>query len=157
MNPYRRRLCAITALWIAAPRAFGQNAPQPIEVWKSPSCGCCNDWIAYLEKNGFAVKVYDTGNDTMRRKLGLPGMYGSCHTALVAGYVVEGHVPVREIRRLLAEKPDALGIAVPAMPVGSPGMDGPAYGNRFDPYHVVLVHRDGNARVYHHYESREKY
>ena len=76
-------------------------------------------------------------------------------TALIGGYVVEGHVPAREIRRLLSEKPDAIGIAVPAMPIGSPGMDGPAYGNRFDPYEVVLVARDGTARVYQSYSAKE--
>jgi hypothetical protein len=78
----------------------------------------------------------------------MPTRYGSCHTARIGGYVVEGHVPAREIRRVLAEKPDAIGIAVPGMPVGSPGMDGPEYGGRRDPYDVVLVLRDGSSRVY---------
>jgi len=155
MSPDRRRLCAALALSPLVPAARGQATPLPIEVWKSPSCGCCKDWISYLEKNGFTVKVNDSGNNAARKKLGLPGMYGSCHTALVGGYVVEGHVPVREIRRLLKEKPDAIGIAVPAMPIGSPGMDGPEYGNRFDPYDVVLVARDGTARVYQSYRNRE--
>lgn len=155
MSPDRRHLCAALALSLLVPAARGQVTPLPIEVWKSPSCGCCKDWISYLEKNGFTVKVNDSGNNAARKKLGLPGMYGSCHTALVGGYVVEGHVPVREIRRLLKEKPDAIGIAVPAMPIGSPGMDGPEYGNRFDPYDVVLVARDGTARVYQSYRNRE--
>ena len=117
-------------------------------MWKSPSCGCCKDWIALLQRDGFAVQVFDEGNNAMRAQLGLPARYGSCHTARIGGYVVEGHVPVREIRRLLVERPEALGLAVPDMPVGSPGMDGPEYGNRRDPYDVLLVHRDGSHRVY---------
>ena len=120
----------------------------PLQVWKSPSCGCCKDWIALLQRDGFAVQVFDEGNNAMRAQLGLPARYGSCHTARIGGYVVEGHVPVREIRRLLVERPEALGLAVPDMPVGSPGMDGPEYGNRRDPYDVLLVHRDGSHRVY---------
>ena len=89
----------------------------------------------------------------MRAKLGLPQRYGSCHTARIDGYVVEGHVPVRELRRLLAERPEALGLAVPDMPVGSPGMDGPEYGHRRDPFDVLLVHRDGSHRVYASYRN----
>ncbi len=153
MSVARRRLCIGLSLWPLMTTAYAQTPPAKIEVWKSPSCGCCQDWITYLERNGFVVKVNDSGNNAARRKFGLPSMYGSCHTALIEGYVVEGHVPVREIRRLLSEKPDAIGIAVPAMPIGSPGMDGPAY--RFDPYDVVLVARDGSARVYQSYSTKE--
>ncbi len=119
-----------------------------VEVWKSPTCGCCNDWIKHLEANGFQIKTYDTGNTAMRKKLGMPEKYGSCHTAKVNGYVLEGHVPAREIRRLLQEKPKAVGLSVPNMPVGSPGMDGPEYGGRKDPYNVMLVNQDGSAKVY---------
>jgi hypothetical protein len=125
----------------------------PMEVWKSPSCGCCKDWIAILQREGFKVQTFDEGNNAARARFGLPARYGSCHTARIGGYVVEGHVPVREIRRLLAEKPDAIGIAVPGMPVGSPGMDGPEYSGRRDPYEVLLVHRDGSSRVYASYKS----
>ena len=119
-----------------------------VEVWKSPTCGCCNDWIKHLEANGFQIKTYDTGNTAMRKKLSMPEKYGSCHTAKVNGYVLEGHVPAREIRRLLQEKPKAVGLSVPNMPVGSPGMDGPEYGGRKDPYKVMLVNQDGSAKVY---------
>ncbi|MCY1372943.1 hypothetical protein D9M69_601840 [compost metagenome] len=87
----------------------------------------------------------------MRKRLGLPDKYASCHTALIGGYVVEGHVNAREIRRLLAEKPKAIGLSVPGMPVGSPGMDGAVYGGRKDPYDVVLVLPDGSGRVYQSY------
>lgn len=114
----------------------------PVEVWKDPSCGCCGDWITHMEDNGFSVTVHDTGNTAARNKLGLPQRLGSCHTALVGNYVVEGHVPAADVKKLLAQKPKALGIAVPGMPVGSPGMDGPAYGGRKDPYDVLLVTRN---------------
>ena len=86
-----------------------------------------------------------------RSKLGLAEKFGSCHTALISGYVLEGHVPAQDIRRLLKERPRALGLSVPGMPVGSPGMDGPAYGGRKDPYAVLLVQRDGSSSVYQSY------
>lgn len=151
MNHGRRKATA----WLASLPLFGwsaANASQPmIEVWRSAACGCCKDWIAYLERNGFAVKSHETGNAAVRARLGVRSMYGSCHTGLIDGYVVEGHVPVREIRRMLKERPDAIGIAVPVMPLGSPGMDGPAYGNETEPYAVVLLTRDGQATVYQRY------
>ncbi len=119
-----------------------------VEVWKDPNCGCCADWVKHLEAQGFQVKVNDTGNTAARKRLGIPEKLGSCHTALVAGYALEGHVPASDIRRLLKEKPQAVGLAVPGMPVGSPGMDGPAYGGRVDPYEVLLVAKDGSTRVF---------
>ncbi len=122
-----------------------------LEVWKSPTCGCCQDWIAHLQANGFQVTAYDVSEAAkaaQRLKLGLADKFGSCHTALIDGYVVEGHVPAREIARLLKERPKALGLAVPGMPVGSPGMDGPLYRGRKDVYAVLLVQRDGNESVY---------
>jgi hypothetical protein len=151
-SPSRRRVlgaaAAVAAGALPALRAMAAAPLPTLQVWKSPTCGCCKDWIAVLQKDGFTVQSFDEGNTAVRARLGLPAKYGSCHTARVGGYVVEGHVPTREIRRLLAEKPDAIGIAVPGMPVGSPGMDGPEYGGRRDPYDVVLVLRDGSARVY---------
>lgn len=111
----------------------------PMEVWKDPNCGCCKDWIALMEQDGFAVKVHEVGNNGVRAQLGLPQRLGSCHTALVGGYLIEGHVPAADVRKLLQDKPKALGITVPGMPVGSPGMDGPEYGGRKDPYDVLLV------------------
>lgn len=123
------------------------------EVWKDPDCGCCKAWVAHLEAAGFKVKVNDAGNDTIRDRLGVDRKYGACHTALIGGYVIEGHVPARDIRRLLKEKPPALGSAVPGMPVGSPGMDGGLYGNRKDPYSVMLLAKDGGATIYQRYEG----
>ena len=110
-----------------------------IEVWKSPTCGCCKDWIKHLEDNGFAVTHYDTGNNRVRAQVGMPQKYGSCHTAIVEGYVIEGHVPAEDIRKLLTLKPAAVGLSVPGMPVGSPGMDGPQYKGRQDPFDVLLI------------------
>ena len=137
---------------VAAPPAPVATAPaggRPVvEVWKDPNCGCCKDWVAHLEREGFRVVVHDAGNAAARRRLGMPERYGSCHTASVGGYVLEGHVPAADVRRLLAQRPDALGLAVPGMPVGSPGMDGALYGGRRDPYDVLRVARDGSAEVF---------
>ena len=131
---------------------FATLAQQPakvlVEVWKDPNCGCCQDWVKHLEANGFAVKVNHGGHSEMRAKLGIPAKLGSCHTALVGGYAVEGHVPAKDIRRLLKEQPQAVGLTVPGMPVGSPGMDAPDYGGRKDPYDVLLVSRTGETKVY---------
>ncbi len=149
VSPLRRGLLLLPLL--AAIRPALAAAPARIDVWKDAACGCCNDWIAHLRAQGYAVTARDDGNGEARRRLGMPSRYGSCHTAVVGGYVLEGHVPAREIRRLLQEKPEALGLAVPGMPVGSPGMDGPAYGGRRDPYDVLLVARSGSATVYQSY------
>ena len=137
-------LAALAALPLAA------SASGPvIEVYKTATCGCCKQWIKHLEANGFTVKATDVASPgDYREKFGIPTEYGSCHTAQVQGYAVEGHVPAAEIKRLLAEKPNARGLAVPAMPMGSPGMEGP----RKDPYDVLLVKDGGKATVYKHYE-----
>jgi hypothetical protein len=134
----------------AAPFCAWAQKPSrtPIEVWKDPGCGCCEDWVRHLEANGFAVKLNESGNDAMRAKLGVPQRLGSCHTGLVDSYAVVGHVPAADIRRLLRERPVAIGLAAPGMPVGAPGMDGPAYGGRRDPYEVLLVTANGQARLY---------
>ena len=132
-------LLAAIAGMATLPALAASPAKTPMEVWKDPNCGCCKDWVALMEKAGFAVTVHDTGNTEMRAKLGLPVRLGSCHTALVGGYLVEGHVPAADVHKLLKEKPKALGITVPGMPVGSPGMDGSMYGGRKDPYDVLLV------------------
>ncbi len=139
-------LIAASPVLVAQPRIFA-------EVWKDPNCGCCKEWVAHLEAAGFKVKVNDTGNEGMRAKLGVDPKYGSCHTALIGGYAIEGHVPAREIRRLLKDRPAALGLAVPGMPVGSPGMDGGLYGNRKDPYSVMLLGKDASATIYQRYEG----
>ena len=123
-------------------------ASTPIEVWTGPSCACCHDWIKHLEANGFEVTTHDGGNVDARTRLGMPINFGSCHSAEVEGFAIEGHVSADEIRRLLAERPDAIGLAVPSMPLGSPGMDGPVYGGARNPYDVFLIARDGTATVF---------
>jgi len=152
--PVTRRGLLIAAAASGLPAwAFAQRAQAAtlIEVWKGPTCGCCRDWITHLEANGFNARVHEQGNTDQRARLGMPIRYGSCHTARVGGYAIEGHVPAREVRRLLAEKPKAIGLSVPAMPLGSPGMDGPEYGGRKDAYDVLLVLKDGSAKVYQSY------
>lgn len=145
----RRRLLAGTGLWLATPALLA--APTPVEMWKSPQCLCCKDWATHLQSNGFSVNVHDEGNASARARLRIALQYGSCHTATVGGYAIEGHVPARDIRRLLAERPKGVGLAVPGMPIGSPGMDGPAYRGRSHAYDVLLLLTDGSARVYQHY------
>lgn len=145
----RRKL--LLALASAAVPFTAMAAAPMVEIWKDPNCGCCQEWVRHLDKNGFATHVHDEGNTAARTRLGVPAKLGSCHTGLVGGYAIEGHVPAREMQRLLKEKPKAIGLSVPGMPVGSPGMDGPAYGDRRDPYDVLLVLADGSTRVYQSY------
>jgi len=153
-----RRNFLLTSAALAAATLSGltlaAQPPRPlVEVWKTASCGCCKDWIKHLQASGFDVQTHDVSNagkNEVRQRLGLAEKFGSCHTALVNGYVIEGHVPAREIRRLLKDKPVAVGLAVPGMPVGSPGMDGPEYGGLKDPYDVLLV-QGGTARVFRSY------
>ena len=148
----RRRITVGLLLGAIAPMLrLGAAERTPTEVWTGPSCSCCHDWIAHLEANGFEVTAHNGGNSEARARLKIPIDYGSCHTGEVAGYALEGHVPAREIRRLLIEKPDAIGLSVPAMPRGSPGMDGPVYRGARDPYDVLLIRRDGSAVVYQSY------
>ena len=130
--------------------------PETVTVWKTPTCGCCKDWVIHLRKEGFNVVTNDVPDTApIRQKLGLPAKFGSCHTAQVGGYVIEGHVPASEVKRLLREKPAAIGLAVPGMPVGSPGMEmkGEMTGVR-DAFDVVLVTRDGGSRVYESYTAK---
>jgi hypothetical protein len=154
-DPVRRRFAAsllfvgTAAPFLVARRAAAQGVA--IEVWTGPACSCCHDWIDHLNANGFVVTSHDGGNLDARTRLGIPVRYGSCHTAEIDGYGIEGHVPAREIHSLLEAAPDALGLSVPAMPRGSPGMDGPAYGGARDPYDVYLIERDGSARVFESY------
>ena len=153
----RRRIAGLlvaapAALAIVSRTAHAQGVPA-VEVYKSPTCGCCNDWIKHLQANGFSnIKVFDAGNVKKRAEVGMSLRYGSCHTALIDGYVIEGHVAAREIKRLLKERPKALGLAVPGMPLGSPGME--VDDGRVDRYDVMLVQKDESATVYATYERK---
>jgi hypothetical protein len=116
-----------------------------VTVYKDPNCGCCSAWVDHLKANGFSVAVHNVKDMAPhKKKLGVPERLASCHTAVVDGYTIEGHVPATEIKRLLAERPRASGLAVPGMPEGSPGME---TGKR-DPYDVLLFDTDGKATVY---------
>lgn len=137
---------AVSAGLLLRPAAV--QARPLIEVWKSPTCGCCQDWIMYLQAEGFEVRAHDTGNAAKRASLGLPQKFGSCHTGVIDGYAIEGHVTAPDIRRLLTERPRAIGLAVPGMPRGTPGMDAPVYGGVSDPHDVLLVLHDGSAQVF---------
>ena len=136
----RRRMIEFFALLPALAAAGRVQAAGPvpkITVTKDPNCGCCGGWVDHLKAEGFAVEVIETAAvNRVKAKLGVPNDLASCHTAEVEGYVIEGHVPAVAIRRLLAEKPQAKGLAVPGMPVGSPGME--VADARADVYHVVL-------------------
>lgn len=142
------------ALLAASPMmTMAQSAGPAIHVLKDPNCGCCTAWIEILEKEGFAVTTEPSaGTLLMRYKSdnGIPQGMISCHTARVEGYMVEGHVPVADIRRMLDERPDAVGLAVPGMPYGSPGMG--AESER-DAYEVFLIRGDGSTQVFTRYEA----
>lgn len=115
-------------------------------VYKSPACGCCAKWIEHVRAHGFAVKTIDTDElMAVKARAGVPDALGSCHTAMIGGYVVEGHVPAADIAKLLREKPRARGIAVAGMPMGSPGME---HGGHKEPFVTMLIGKDGKARPY---------
>lgn len=145
---------------VAFPVALGAIAysasaadPRVVHVTKTPTCGCCAAWVEHIEEAGFDVVVRDVSNealDAFKRRVGIAARYRSCHTAQVEGYVIEGHVAAREIVRLLEERPDALGLAVPGMPLGSPGMD---FGKRRQSYETLLITRDGEERVFARHEE----
>ena len=148
----RTLLQAMTLLGTLPSLAFAKT--ETIEVYKSATCGCCTEWVEHLQANGFEVKTQNVPNTAAyRARFGIPAALGSCHTARIAGYALEGHVPAREIRRLLAEKPNAVGLTVPGMPMGSPGMEMPDM--QADAYDVLLVRKDGSHAVYQHYKARQ--
>lgn len=137
----------------ALPVTATPGLPQ-VEVFKNPSCGCCGAWVEHMQAAGFPVKVVEVEDTAVvRRQVGLPERFGSCHTAKVAGYALEGHVPAADVKRLLQARPKAVGLAVPGMPAGSPGME---MGPRLDPYQVLLVDRAGQATVFSAYPKAPK-
>lgn len=144
----RHFLTASAALLLAGPARAARGA---VEVYKSASCGCCAKWIEHLRANGFDVRAHDVNDTTAARaSLGVPQVLGSCHSARVGGFLIEGHVPASDIQRLLRERPSAAGLAVPGMPRGSPGMESDVR----DPYDVLLFQRNGRYVVYQRYGAR---
>lgn len=144
----RRLLIASAGLFSISSAACAQTPRETaLTVYKTPTCGCCDGWVAHMREAGFAVTVNnvpDTG--PVRARHGLPDALAACHTGLVGGYLIEGHVPAADVRRLLAQKPAAIGLAVPGMPMGSPGME--TLRNDRDPYDTLLVLRNGASRVF---------
>lgn len=144
----RTLLKASIAALLAPASARAAPAAPVIQVYKTPTCGCCHAWVDHLRANGFTVKATDVEDTSpYRSKHKVPAELASCHTGVVAGYALEGHVPAADIKRLLAERPKAHGLAVPRMPMGSPGMEG----DRKDPFDVILIRQDGKQAVYRHY------
>jgi len=148
MNPILRHVIAAIALLFTMP-AFAEATTPSIEVWKSETCQCCGKWVTHLEENGFAVKTNaaDTATlDTIKRAAGISEKLDACHTGKVDGYFIEGHVPASDIKRLVAERPDAIGLTVPGMPVGSPGVE--QNDGKTEPYDVLLIKKDGTTEVF---------
>jgi len=142
----RSFLVSAAAVVAARPRLFAETPPSVITVYKDPTCGCCVKWVEHMSKSGFVVTVKDVSNmDEIKQTMHVPAELQSCHTAIVDKYVIEGHVPADVVKKFLAEKPAALGLAVGGMPMGSPGMEG---GGRVDHYNVMVFDRAGKSRVY---------
>jgi len=139
-------LTLTTALGVGA-SSLAQSARPMVTVYKSPTCGCCSKWIEHMKAQGFDVKSTDQTDVTpIKTQYGVPADAQSCHTALVGGYVLEGHVPASAVKKLLNEKPKVVGLAVPGMPVGSPGMEVPS--GQVEAYNVVAFDKAGKQTVY---------
>jgi len=146
--PLRSMVLVVATVFAMASPAAAETSAPPIDVWKSAACQCCGHWVKHLEANGFAVTANGATASALaalKRQAGIPEKLASCHTAKIDGYVIEGHVPAPDIKRLVAEHPDAVGLTVPGMPVGSPGMK---QGAEFEPYDVLLIKKDGTTEVF---------
>lgn len=146
----KRFLQSILAAPLAAAIRLNAAGPQ-VQVYKTPTCSCCSKWVQHLRGNGFQVSVQDVADTVVyRRKYGVPEALLSCHTAVVEGYSLEGHVPASDIQRLLRERPKAKGLAVPGMPAGSPGMES----TRSEAYAVMIFDDKGRSSVYQRYPRK---
>ena len=142
-------LLSATVAVTASPAAQPKSALPSVHVYKTPTCGCCSLWVDHMRHAGFTVKADNVSQEALQRlktKFGVPVSADSCHTALLAGYVVEGHIPADTVKKMLKERPKVVGIAVPGMPVGSPGMEVP--GVRGRPYDVLSFDKTGATRVF---------
>jgi hypothetical protein len=127
---------------LLTPAAWAAGALPAVKVYKSPTCGCCDKWVEHMKANGFKVVTHEMNDVTPhKQRLGVPVGMGSCHTAEIGGYLIEGHVPAADVKRLLAEKPKAKGLVSPGMPQSAPGMDMPGK----QPYEIFLVRQDGST------------
>ena len=143
----RRELFGVLLVVLAAPTGCAAQPGAAVRVYKDPTCGCCALWVEHLRKAGFVATVTDTGDMTsIKTKHGVPAKVRSCHTALVDGYVLEGHVPAEDVQRLLKQRPAVVGIGVPGMPIGSPGME--VAGMRPQAYDVLAFDKSGGTKVF---------
>ena len=142
----RKMLLAISIVASASYRIRGQQSPK-VEVYKDPTCGCCSQWVEHLKAAGFTANTTEMKDlDAFKTTHGVPQRARSCHTALVGGYVIEGHVPAADVQRLLRERPAVVGLAVPGMPIGSPGME--VNGVKAQAYDVVTFDKQGATKVF---------
>lgn len=146
---WRNLIAGVLVAGFLPQAAFSDSGKQtdlePITVYKSPTCGCCGKWVQHLQDNGFQVEAINRNDmNSIKSQAGVPRQLASCHTATIGGYVIEGHVPAADIKRLLKERPAVTGLTVPGMPMGSPGMEGP----RQDRYNVLTFDKDGNSKVF---------
>ena len=144
-----RRVLLGAALGAVATTACAQTlrATPELVVYKSPTCGCCTAWVNHMRAAGFRARIQEQSDlAPIRQSQGIPDALAACHTALIGGYALEGHVPAQDVKRLLAERPRAIGLAVPAMPLGSPGMEMPD--GRKQPFETLLMLRGGGSRVF---------
>lgn len=145
MNP---RHFILTALLAPLFTQSASAAPPQLEIYKTPTCGCCSFWVERMTEAGFSADARDVDHDTLwslKERAGIPSELSSCHTTFIEDYFIEGHIPAADIRRLLSERLDALGLAVPGMPMGAPGME---MGPRRDAYSTFLVHADGSLEIF---------
>ena len=141
-------------LAVGSTQVWAESSQPVVQVWKSRTCGCCSKWVDHLKAAGFAVEATNVPDvNVYKAKYGVPAQLGSCHTAVVDGYVVEGHVPAIDVVRMLKLKPEITGIAVPGMPLGSPGMESP----RPEKYDVVSFAADGSVEVFATHEPQYRY
>lgn len=144
-----RRQVPTAGLMVMALAEPSMTQGRPIaKVWKGPNCGCCKDWTSHLQEARFDVQFRGIGNLAVRTRLSISQKYDSCHTAQISGDAIEGYVPASDIQRLLRRVPRPIGLAMPGMPVRSPGMDNPIYGARNETYEVLLIGTDSNSTVY---------
>lgn len=145
MNAWKSLVLLLAAF---SPNLSAEEAGKPLEmtVYRSPTCGCCGKWLEHARQNGFKINdVVSDDMDTIKARFGVPEKLASCHTAIIDGHVIEGHVPAADIQKLLQTKPQVAGIAAPGMPMGSPGME---MGGRQDAYKVVSFDKEGKVEVF---------
>jgi hypothetical protein len=145
---------AVAFLMLVVMYSGANSEPLRVDVKKTATCGCCQAWVNHLKQSGFNVATENMAYGALarfKRKHGVGSEHQSCHTARVAGYTIEGHVPAEDITRLLKQRPDAIGLSVPGMPTGSPGMEA---GTERDAYNVLLLKKDGSAEVFVSYKAK---